>query len=210
MDARCARLSQARSRGYHGFMTGLSPISATERDRPRTLTRLALALAAGSLALLAGAWWFQLGLGLWPCKLCLQQRWPHYALVPLALGLAVLVPRDGRGGHRPALIGGFGVLAALMALSAGLGIYHAGVEWGWFAGPNDCGGAAPPRAASMQDFLRQLETARVVSCGEAAWRLGGLSLAGWNAVASLGLMALALAGLGLALTRPQGSSSLSQ
>jgi disulfide bond formation protein DsbB len=85
-----------------------------------------------------------------------------------------------------------GALALVFVISALLGAYHAGVEWGWFAGPNDCGGAAPPAAASTADFLRQLQTTRVVSCTDAAWRLLGLSLAGWNAVASVGLAGLAL------------------
>jgi disulfide bond formation protein DsbB len=77
-------------------------------------------------------------------------------------------------------------------VSAGLGIYHSGVEWGFFAGPNDCGGAPGAAAGSVGDFLKELETTRVVSCTEAAWRFAGLSLAGWNAVISLGLVALAL------------------
>ena len=86
-------------------------------------------------------------------------------------------------------------LAGLMVWSTGLGVYHAGVEWGWFAGPNDCGGAAAPAAAGVQDFMKQLQTTRVVACTEAAWRWLGLSLAGWNAITSLGLLGLALLGL---------------
>ena len=58
-----------------------------------------------------------------------------------------------------------------------------------------CGGAPAPVAAGMQDFMKQLQSVRVVSCTEAAWRLLGLSLAGWNALASLALLGLALLGL---------------
>ena len=79
-----------------------------------------------------------------------------------------------------------------MIVSAGLGIHHAGVEWGFWAGPSDCGGAAAPAAGNVGDFLNQLQTTRVVNCAEAAWRFLGLSLAGWNVLISLALAALAL------------------
>ncbi len=144
-------------------------------------------LTLATASLLAGAWYFQLVLGLLPCKLCLEQRWPHY--IALGLGLAALAA--GLAGQaarlRPVLV----LMALIFAASALMGAYHAGVEWGWFAGPTDCGGAAPAAAGSMQDFMKQLQTTRVVSCTEAAWRFVGLSLAGWNAVISLGLAGFA-------------------
>lgn len=155
-------------------------------DHPR---RLILAIGLASLALIAGAWYFELVVGLKPCKLCLEQRAPHYAAIGLA-AVAALFART-----RWAQIAALLVLAALMLWSTGLGIYHSGVEWGWFAGPNDCGGAPAPAAAGMQDFMKQLQSVRVVSCTEAAWRFLGLSLAGWNALASLALLGLALLGL---------------
>lgn len=145
-----------------------------------------LTLAAASL--LAGAWYFQLVLGLLPCKLCLEQRWPHY----IAVGLGVAALAAGLAGHAARLRPALGLMALIFAISALMGAYHAGVEWGWFAGPTDCGGAAPAAAGSMQDFMKQLQTTRVVSCTEAAWRFAGLSLAGWNAVMSLGLAGFAV------------------
>lgn len=141
-----------------------------------------------SLALIAGAWFFELVLHLRPCKLCLEQRMPHYAAIGLALAGLVLA-RSPRL-QWLVLLG----LAGLMAWSAGLGIYHAGVEWGWFMGPNDCGGAASA-ATGVQDLMKQLQTTRIVACSEAAWRFLGLSLAGWNALASAGLFLLAVFGL---------------
>ena len=169
-------------------------MTSTLLDRPRTpnaLTpaRLILLVGLGSLALIAGAWFFEIVVGLRPCKLCLEQRLPHYAAIGLAVAGLVLA-RSPRL-QWLVLLG----LALLMAWSTGLGAYHAGVEWGWFAGPNDCGGAAAPAAAGVQDFMKQLQTTRVVACSEAAWRLLGLSLAGWNAIASLGLLATAAWGL---------------
>ena len=97
------------------------------------------------------------------------------------------------------------VLALLMAWSTGLGVYHSGVEWGIFAGPNDCGGTPAPAAAGVQDLMKQLQTTRIVSCTEAAWRFLGLSLAGWNALASFGLLVVALLGLRSASQRPASS-----
>ncbi len=151
----------------------------------------ALLAGLGSAALLAGAWWFELGLGLRPCKLCLEQRLPHYTALPVAL-FAALLWRQGRA---PLAKLALAALLLIYGVSAGLGTYHAGVEWGWFAGPNDCGGAVAPGAGALGDFLKQLETTRVVSCTQAAWRLFGLSLAGWNALASLALAGLVFAGL---------------
>jgi disulfide bond formation protein DsbB len=157
-------------------------------------------------SLIAGAWYFELVQHLRPCKLCLEQRAPHYAAIGLALA-GLLLARSSRL-QWLVLIG----LALLMAWSTGLGVYHAGVEWGWFVGPNDCGGAAAPAAAGVQDFMKQLQTTRIVSCTEAAWRLLGLSLAGWNALASAGLFLAAAFGLvgAAGAARAYGSSSVSQ
>ena len=150
--------------------------------------RLIALIGLVSLALIGGAWFFELVLHLRPCKLCLEQRAPHYAVIGLTT-LALIFARSRR-----LQIAVLIVLALLMAWSTGLGVYHAGVEWGWFMGPNDCGGAAPA-AAGMQDFMKQLQTTRIVACSEAAWRFLGLSLAGWNALASAGLFLLAVFGL---------------
>ena len=143
-------------------------------------------ILAAALATIAGALVFEHVFGLQPCPLCLRQRIPYYAAIPLALATAVL---PDRGWGRASL----GLLAAIFLVSAGLGAHHAGVEWGWWAGPTDCAGAPPP-AGGMGDFLSQLQTSRVVSCTDAAWRFLGLSLAGWNTLISSALTGLALLG----------------
>lgn len=165
---------------------------------PRAATATILAVAAATVG---AALVFQHVFGYVPCKLCLIQRWPYYAAIPLALLTLMLA------GARTARQIGLAALALLFLVSAGLGAYHAGVEWGFWLGPSDCGGAGAAPAAAMGDFLRQLETTRVVSCTEAAWRFLGISMAGWNALISAGLAGLAT----LALRRAaQGSSSVSQ
>jgi disulfide bond formation protein DsbB len=167
-------------------------------------------IVLAALATIAGALVFEYGFGLKPCPLCLRQRIPYYVAMPVALAAAVLpLPR------RWALLA-LGVLALIFLVSAGLGVHHAGVEWGWWAGPTDCAGAPLAGPNGMGDFLNQLQTTRVISCTEAAWRFLGLSLAGWNVLISLGLVALALAALVLprrgeqAGARSYGSSSVSQ
>ena len=170
-------------------MTSSTIDTAAPVGRSISSTRLILLIGLACLALIAGAWFFELVWGLRPCKLCLEQRLPHYAAIGLVAAGLVLA-RSTRL-QWLVLLG----LAALMAWSTWLGVYHSGVEWGWFEGPNDCGGRAAPVAAGVQDFMKQLQTTHVVACTEAAWRFLGLSLAGWNAIASAGLLVLATLGL---------------
>lgn len=160
-------------------------------DPARTSRQLVLLLIAGGLASILTAWGFQLIGGYVPCKLCLEQRIPYYIGLPLAL-LALLVmlrgtPVQGRLAVTVLLL----AVAGVFAWGAGIGGYQAGAEWGFWAGPADCGGGGgmPDSAANMLNALR---STRVVSCTEASWRMFGLSFAGWNAVISAGIAVLAL------------------
>lgn len=155
--------------------------------------RAAVLIFAISLATIAGAWIFEY-FGYAPCELCLMQRWSYYAGVPLALVVALVAPVNA-GVARAGLV----LLALLWLGSTGFGAYHAGVEWKWWPGPSTCGGQA-----GFSGGLPDL-SAPVVLCDTPALIILGLSLAGWNAVISLGLSLIALAGL-----RPHGSSSVSQ
>ncbi|MFL5167546.1 MAG: disulfide bond formation protein B [Microvirga sp.] len=168
---------------------------------PRTATLLVLLVAAATIGT---ALFSQHVLGYIPCKLCYWQRQPYYVAIPVALALIAL-PLSDRVRR-----GGLLLLSLISLLGAALGSYHAGVEWGFWPGPADCGGAAPPAAGSMADFLKQLETTRVVSCTEAAFRVLGLSMAGWNVVVSLALAGFAAAAALRPWRTPYGSSSVSQ
>jgi disulfide bond formation protein DsbB len=148
-----------------------------------TVRQAALAVVVGAAATVGGALIFEHVFGYVPCKLCLMQRNPYYIAVPLGLIAALLPPRWSRAG--------LWLLALLFVVSAGLGAYHAGVEWGLWLGPSDCGGGSGASAGNVGDFLNQLQSTHVVSCTEAAWRFLGLSLAGWNVVISLALAAFA-------------------
>jgi disulfide bond formation protein DsbB len=157
------------------------PSIANSIGNARLAAGLILAAALGTIA---GALVFEHVFGLRPCPLCLMQRYPYYAAMPVALAAALV--------SRPAMArAGLALLALIFVVSAGLGAYHAGVEWGWWPGPSDCAGAPVPAPGAVGDFLGQLRTTRVVSCTEAAWRFLGLSLAGWNVLISLALAAFA-------------------
>jgi disulfide bond formation protein DsbB len=151
----------------------------------------AVAVAAVGAATIAGAWFFQYGLGLQPCPLCLEQRIPYYAAIPLA---ALIALAASRGMPRKLVVGGLVAVALLMLWGAGLGAYHAGVEWHWWPGPQDCTGPVAP-LGSASDLLKRIQATSVVRCDEAAWRFLGLSLAGYNVLISLALAAIALWGV---------------
>jgi disulfide bond formation protein DsbB len=147
-----------------------------------------LAIFIVATATIAGAWAFQFA-GYDPCHLCLLERWAYYAAI--ALSLILLVARSNAKA-------GLYLLAAVMLASAVFGAYHAGVEWKWWPGPDTCTGGSA--LGGLPDLTKP-----IVMCDEAAIRIFGLSLAGWNAVISAALTAVALLG-----TQRQGSSSVSQ
>lgn len=140
---------------------------------------LILTAAAGSAALLLGALWFQYAVGLFPCALCIWQRWPH--LVAVMLGLIGL-RWSGRG------IALLGALAALT--TAGIAGFHVGVEQGWWAGLESCTGAGITGLSLDALLDPTVDAPAPVRCDVIAWTLFGISMAGWNMIASLGLAAL--------------------
>ena len=99
-------------------------------------------------------------------------------------------------GDRLALPGPALLLAIAFLVGTGLGFYHVGVEQHWFAGPSACTGA-PITGGNIADLKAQLLARPPVRCDEVAWSLVGVSLAGWNLLASLGLAAAAAAGMRL-------------
>jgi disulfide bond formation protein DsbB len=134
------------------------------------------------LATILGAWTAQLAFGFIPCKLCLEQRIPYYVGLPI-VAVAVAIALYGAPSRWVRLI--MAIAGVVFAISVYLGVNHAGVEWGWWPGPSDCGTTGAADAVrTTQDLLNQLKGIRIVSCTQAAWRFLGLSFAGWNAVVS--------------------------
>ncbi len=140
-----------------------------------------LAAAAVSAAMLAIAHAFETFGHLPPCELCLKQRTVYWVALPIGLvGFGA-----ARALKRPVLITWTSWLLVLVFLySAALASYHAGVEWHWWPGPKACTGSGQVNA---KDLLALLNGARIrgPQCDVAAWRMLGLSMAGWNAVCSL-------------------------
>ncbi len=163
-----------------------APVHAPMRHQSIALAGAVLVIA---VATLIGAFTFQAA-GYPPCDLCLKERLPYYAAMVLAAAAVLAAWRGPRTATMILFVG----LALVFLFSAGFGVYHAGVEWGLWAGPTDCTGTLG-NATSTADFLQQLRTVRVVRCDAAALRVFGLSLAGWNVLVSLAAMGVALAGL---------------
>jgi disulfide bond formation protein DsbB len=135
------------------------------------LARLLALVVPG--ALLGGALASQYIGGLYPCELCWFQRYPHIVALVLAV-LAFVVP--GRGTQRLLV-----VLAAVAVLVSGaIGVFHAGVEYHWWQGFTEC-----TSTMTGPVTLESIMKAPIVRCDVAQWTLGGVSLAGFNAVFSI-------------------------
>lgn len=135
----------------------------------------------GSLLLLLGAFGFQYLGKLAPCPMCLWQRWPHAVAILIALAAMTVLWQQRR------VLAGLGAIT--MAVSAGLGIFHAGVEQKWWEGPGSCSGANPG-ALSTDQLLDQIMETPLVRCDEIVWDLFGITMAGWNGLVSIGLAVL--------------------
>ena len=142
-----------------------------------------LAALAIPLALYGGALVSQFGFGLHPCEMCYWQRWPHQAAIVLA-ALALLLSRN------TAAMRGLTLLAAIaIAISGVIGVFHAGVEYGFWEGLTTCStGVSGP--VSLSDIM----AAPITRCDVPQWTLLGVSLAGFNAIFSIlgGLAVLAM------------------
>lgn len=157
----------------------------------RVQTRTALFLAVAMAATVGTALGFEHIGGYIPCKLCLAQRMPYYAGVPL-MAMAVL---SSAWDWPAAVTRGLLLLGGLlMVYSLYLGVNHSGVEWGWWAGPTDCGAVAAPADSGGKGVLDAIDAFVPPSCDKAALRILGLSFAGWNAVASFVLSIVAFRG----------------
>ena len=151
---------------------------------------LAAALLATAMAVVVGtALGFEHIGGFVPCKLCLEQRLPYYAGIPVAFVTFVAALL---GWHEKLVQAGLIIVGLLMAYGLALGIYHAGIEWSWWMGPADCSTSSTTGITTdATDLLGALDAIVPPACDQAAGRFLGLSFAGWNVIASLCLMIIA-------------------
>jgi disulfide bond formation protein DsbB len=153
------------------------------------LDRWRLCAVLASTAMLATAHAFQTFGGYAPCTLCLRQREVYWAALGLGIAFMVLVRLPGGPRWRQLTCW---VLGLVFLVGVGVAVYHAGAEWKFWPGPEACastGGGV--NAAALEDFLAGA-TVRPPACDEAPWVFAGLSMAGWNALVSLGLVALSV------------------
>jgi len=123
--------------------------------------------------------------GLAPCELCLVERWPWGVAIVIAF-VATMV------GIRQALPWLALLVSAVFAVSSGLAFYHVGIEQHWFAGPSACT-ASGTAADTLEALKAQILHQQQVRCDEPAWSLWGISLAGWNLIASLVMLGCSIA-----------------
>ena len=145
---------------------------------PPSQTGRALLILLAALAVLAAVWIFQ-AFGFSPCELCLAERYAFYAGAPIAALTAWLAGRSAHGLARAL----FALLALVFLANAGLAFYHVGVEQHRWPGPTACTGSLTG-PVDVNDLAKALSSTRVVSCDEVQLRILGLSLAGWDVVAS--------------------------
>ena len=146
---------------------------------PTSLARLIFLISSATI--LAALIFEHIG-GLEPCPLCLQQRYAYYFVVPVSL-ICWLISEDAG----KATLYKYAILACGFAMLANtaLGTYHAGAEWGFWPGPSTCA------AVNTGVLTPDLSGPPPIDCTNAAWRLFGISMAGYNAMISLGLFAIA-------------------
>jgi len=150
-----------------------------------TVMRPALLLVV-SLAMISVAYGFQYIGKMEPCEMCYWQRYAYYVAIPL-LALAVLLAADAAQSSISRAVIGLAGLAFLTG--AGIAGYHSGVEYGWWAGPESCT-ASGFVAETAEAFLEAIRGRNIVRCDEIPWSLFGISMAGYNFFASLGLAGL--------------------
>jgi disulfide bond formation protein DsbB len=150
--------------------------AASGLSRPALARLIALLLPIG---LLGGAMGSQYIGGLAPCEMCIWQRWPHAAAILLA-ALAFTAPAASSRTRALTLLA-----AAAIAVSGAIGVYHAGVELKIFEGVTTCTSGG---AMSLQDIMN----VPLVRCDQIQWSFLGISMAGWNAILSLGGAAVIL------------------
>ena len=162
------------------------------------LARWRLCALAASAVMLAIAHAFETFGHMAPCELCLKQRTVYWVAAGVALAAMILVrlPAGARL-RQPS----DAVLALVFLVGAGIAAYHAGVEWKFWPGPQSCTGTGSVDLKSLQDLLNN-RLNNIVRCDQPAWVFLGLSMAGWNAIASL-----VLAGLSLAAARSEGAAA---
>ena len=154
-----------------------------------------------SIGIILGALGFEYIGGYQPCPMCLQQRYAYYLAIPVLFAALILVAMA----KWPIATLLYFLTALVFLANAAFGVFHAGVEWGYWAPPSTCtAGAAHSLGTGGASLLQSLKNVTTADCSEPALRIFGLSLAGWNAVVCI---ALCIASLKAAFAASEGRSA---
>ena len=140
-------------------------------------------IAIAALMALTTAWVAQYGFGLFPCELCLYQRLPYIGIVALA-GFSTLQVVEPEARRLAAYIA-----ALLFATTAGVAVFHVGVEQEWW---NAACAPTATAAFSFDDIRTALQKPGQPACNDIPFTLLGISFAGYNVLAGLILTGLSL------------------
>lgn len=127
----------------------------------------------GSFSLLVAAYMFEFFGEMSPCKMCLWQRWPHFAVIPIGI-IAIYFNFDVL----------LKIAGATILLGAMIAFYHMGVEYKWWEGPSSCTSGSISDLSSTELMTKILE-APITRCDDVQWRFLGLSMAAWNGFISI-------------------------
>lgn len=150
-------------------------------SHPRLMPALLAGACIGALGTaLASQYWG----GLQPCVLCFYQRYAYGAA--LAAAVVAIILAGSALGRRLALI-----VTGLAFLSGGaIAMFHVGVEQKWWKGTDACHAPTMPAGATPQEQLEIMLNQPFVACDVIPWEIFGISMAGFNVLASLALAAL--------------------
>ena len=141
----------------------------------------------GALAALCIAWIAQYGFALAPCELCYWQRYGYWTAIAIGV-VAILQP--ARSSRRTLLLW---LLGLAFLATAGIALFHVGVEQKWWPGLSTCTGQIGA-GMTAEDLANAIENAPIVRCDEPAWTLFGISMAGYNIAYALVLAVFVLGG----------------
>ena len=167
---------------------------AATTARPLDKIAAGLAFILGLAAILL-AWASQIFGGLVPCELCLEQRWAYYWGLPV---LALILAFWNR---LPLTVWyvAMAIVTVIFAWGTYMGSFHAGVEWGFWPGPTACTGVGDSFSFESLNNLTP-----VIGCDVVQFRFLGISLAGYNALVSVAVVALLILAIVTRAPRTRG------
>ena len=151
---------------------------------PEKIVAMASILILGGALPLAAVVIAQFGFHLHPCHFCILERYPYG--VAMLLGACTLLVKRGALAWRVLVV--LGIYALLV--TALLGVIHTGIEQHWLAYTGGCVAQAPADG-SLEALKAAIEHAPVVSCDQPAVMFAGLSMATWNVLWALLVIAFA-------------------